>query len=113
MDLPHQKAPTCLLADPKDREEEELQTPEDELMRLILEKAPKHRVFTAATVREWFRNKRDAWFRNGLADKISTAIDHLTTHNLLQQPDSHAKQLEPQLSRAAGEAMPDAESQKR
>ena len=99
----------AVLADPKDQEEEELQRPQDELMRLILEKAPKHQLFTAATVREWFRNKRDAWFRNGLADKISAAIDHLTTHNLLQQPDCRAEQKEPELSQPAEEAMPDAE----
>ena len=99
----------AVLADPKDEEEKELQAPEDELMRLILEKAPKDRVFTTTTVREWFRNKRDTWFRSGLAEKISTAIDHLRTEKLLQQCSSRATEPPSQLSQPADEPEPDAE----
>ncbi|CAE7917876.1 unnamed protein product [Symbiodinium necroappetens] len=98
----------AVLAEPQYEEEEE-QTPEDEFMKLLLEKAPKDQMFTAKQVRDWFRNKRSDWYRKGLADKILTAIDHLLTRNLLQYPDGHAAEPETQHVHAPEDVQPEDE----
>ena len=59
-------------------------------MKQLLERAPKDAAFTAASVRSWFRNKRSPWFRNGLAEEITAAIQRLKTHNLLYNDLSEA-----------------------
>ena len=60
---------------------------EEKLQKEVLELFPAAMVFTGADVRERLKNRRQNFYRLGLATKVAAAVEALTSNGLLEETE--------------------------